>query len=99
MGSWGHAIGFGLIWALCMFPLLAGKRPEDSLHKTLFSTLLVGLVVGLIGSFGWRALSVPMVLVTVPSAVAGFYLSWSTKLRAFLKAREHRDVGNGMPKA
>jgi hypothetical protein len=99
MGSWGHAIGFGLFWGAWMFPVAAGKRPEDSLRKALLSTLLVGLVVGLIDSFGWRAWSVPMVFVTVPSALAGFYLSWSTKLRALMKPKENRHAGNTVPKA
>jgi hypothetical protein len=70
-----------------MFPYLAGKRPEDSLRKVLISTLLGGLVVGLVDSFGRRAFALPMVFVTAPCAVAGLYLSWSTKLKALSKSK------------
>ena len=87
MGSWTHAVGFGLFWSLFMFPYLAGKRPEDSLRKVLISTLLGGLVVGLIDGLGSRAVEIPMVFITAPCAVAGLYLSWSTKLKALAKSK------------
>ena len=99
MGNWARAIGFGLLWALCVFPLAAGKRPEDTLRKILFGILLAGLVVGLIDSFGWRALSIPMIFITAPSAVAGFYLNWSTRLKALATAKGKRDRDNGVAKS
>jgi hypothetical protein len=99
MGSWAHAIGFGLLWVLCVFPFAAGKRPDDSFRKILFGVLLVGSVVGLIDSFGWRALSIPMVFITVPLAATGFYLNWSTKLKALATAKGKRDRDNGVARS
>jgi len=72
-----------------MFPFFAGKRPEDSLRKVLLSTLLGGVVVGLGVGFGRRAFAIPMVFITVPCAVAGLYLSWSTKLKALAKSKDN----------
>jgi hypothetical protein len=96
MRSWTHAITFGLFWALCVFPAVAGKRPQDSLRKILFSTLLVGLVVGLVDGFGWRAFAIPMVFITVPCAAVSFYLVWSTKLKALAKERESDGMSNSV---
>jgi hypothetical protein len=76
MGSWTHAIVFGIFWGLFMFPLIAGKRSEHSLRKNLITTLIAGMAVGLIHSFGRRAFSIPIVFITVPSVLISFYLSW-----------------------
>ena len=60
---------------------VARGKHSTSLPKVGAGYLAYGLALGLLISFGWRALQLPVVFVTIPAAACGLCLLWSARLK------------------
>jgi hypothetical protein len=86
ISGWLHAICFGLFMGSCWWICDMGKKPYPDLRKSLPSLLLCGFSFGLFDSFGWQALRFPIICVTAPAVVSGFFLSWASRPKRSVKS-------------
>ena len=64
---------------------VARGKPATNLSRVGAGYLMYGLSLGLLVSFGWRALRTPVIFVTLPSAAYGLFLLWSARLKLVAK--------------
>ena len=87
LGSWIRAIFLGIGWGAFMTFHVARWKHSASFSKLGAGYLAYGLSLGLLISFGWRALEMPVVFVTLPSAAYGLFLLWSARLKLSAKSK------------
>ena len=87
LGSWIKAIFLAMGWGAFMTFHVARGKHSASLSKLGAGYLAYGLSLGLLISFGWRALQMPVIFVMLPSAGYGLFLLWSARLKLPAKSQ------------
>jgi hypothetical protein len=95
IGDWGLILVMGVFGGLYGWLRDIGHRPYiNKLRRSLAGWILFCSVVGIWCTFRWQAITVPLVFITVPAAVAAVILIYFARPRGDQKAAAQSEANS-----